>query len=357
MKILNLTKDELNKVVIYYYVDGDIIYYIDELNDFGTLNSPLLLKTYHSFQMFKGYEKSQNGLKLYKSDYNKWWINILSSTKDINYKQYYNHNHAVKTILNSMIGSKVKKLNMDDITLTEFKYYEKCFNAGLTYFNKKYKDINTNCFGYDFKRFYPTILNSDILIPTKTGVEHKYDTLPTILKYGIYKVKITSDDNNFKKIFSFSKYNYYTHFSINFVLDNKDKYNVNVELVLDDEYNALIYNDECLVKSTTIFTQFFGRMDYLKTKYPNNKLVKHIFSSSWGEISKFSKICKTKEEVLNEKLKFIDKIDFLNNESYENATHIFIEHEVLNNGKEIFTLIPLNDNLYKNNLRILKLFL
>jgi hypothetical protein len=78
---------------------------------------------------------------------------------------------------------------MDEITFIEYKYYEKCFNAGLTYFNQKYKDIDVNCFGYDFKRFYPTILNSDILIPTKQGKETKFEKLPDKLQYGIYKNK------------------------------------------------------------------------------------------------------------------------------------------------------------------------
>jgi hypothetical protein len=108
MQNLNLTKEELDKVVIYYYIDGDIIHYINELDEFGTLDSPLLLKTYHSFQMLKGYEKTKDDLIKFKNDFKTWWKQILSSTKDINYKQYYNHNHAVKSIINSMIGSKVK---------------------------------------------------------------------------------------------------------------------------------------------------------------------------------------------------------------------------------------------------------
>ena len=43
------------------------------------------------------------------------------------------------------------------------------------------------------------------------------------LKYGIYHIKITCDNKNFKKIFSFSSDNHYTHYSVNFCL----KYNIN----------------------------------------------------------------------------------------------------------------------------------
>jgi hypothetical protein len=130
-----------------------------------------------------------------------------------------------------------------------------------------------------------------------------------------------------------------------------DKYDINIELNLDDEYNALIYDDKCLIESHKIFTQFFGRLDYLKNKYPDNKLVKHIFSSSWGEISKFNEIYKTKEEVKEEQLIFVDSVDFMNGDCDDEATHIFIDHEVLSNGKEIFTLIPLNENPYKKQFK------
>lgn len=345
-----LTKAELEKVVIYYYNDNDTIYYINDKEEYGDLQSSVLLKNYHSFQLFKGYEMNKDGLLKYKNDFNKFRMNILATTKDIDYKQFFNHNHCVRSVFNIMCNSKIKKCKMDDITFTEYIYYEKCYNAGLTYFNKDFTDVEIECFSYDYKRYYPTILNSDFLIPTKQGKEVKLNELPEILNYGIYKVKISCDDLNFKKIFSFSEHHHYTHFNLQFAIDHKSKYNIVIELI-DDKFNALIYDEKHLIKSTKIFNQWFSRLDYLKTNFPTNLLVKHLFSSAHGEISKFNKIYKTKEDISNEKIIFIDESDFLKGEIDDKATHIFREHQVIND-RDIFELISLNDKPYKHNIRI-----
>ena len=348
---IKLTKEELLNVVIYYYNDNDKIYYINDKEEYGNLETSLLLKKYHSFQLLKGYSKDNDGLLKFKQDFNKWRMNILATTKDIDYKQFYNHNHAVKSIFNLMCMSNMKKNKFTDITFNEYKYFEKCFNSGLTYFNKEYKDIEIECDGYDFKRYYPTILNSDILIPTKEGIEKKLNELPDILEYGIYKVKISCDHSDFKKIFSFSEYHHYTHFNLDFAIKNKNKYNITIELIKDEEFNALIYQKKNLINSKSIFNRWFERLDYLKTKFPDNKLVKHIFSSCWGELSKFNKVYKTKEQIEEENIIFLDEYDFLNGIEDNKATHLFFDHEIFNN-KEIFVLIPLNEKPYKFNLRI-----
>lgn len=347
-----LTKEELNQVVIYYYEENGKIHYINEKDEYGTFNNSREMKNYHFFQLLKGYEKNVESLKQFKKDFNKWRMNILASTKSFDYKQFYNHNAAVRSFYNIHCSPKVKKYNMDEITLTEYKYYEKCFNTGLTYINKDVIDEEIDCFGYDFKRYYPTILNSKTMkIPTKQGIEKKYTSLSSKLKYGIYNVKISCDNDEFNKMFSYSKFHHYTHFSLQFARDNALKYDISIELNMDEEFNALVYPKECLVSLNKIFCHWFGSLDYLKERFSDNKLIKHLFSSAWGEISKFNKVYKTIKEIEKENIIFMDGKDFLNGEPITNETHLFIEREFYDSG-DIFILIPLNENPYRSNMRI-----
>ena len=98
---------------------------------------------------------------------------------------------------------------------------QKCTNAGLMYLDPKYKDNTVKCYGYDYRAYYvhitcilrayyPLLLNSDeLLIPTKQGAEHTLKALPkrSKLQPGYYHCMITSNDDDFRKIFAFSRDN------------------------------------------------------------------------------------------------------------------------------------------------------
>ena len=60
--------------------------------------------------------------------------------------------------------------------MKEYYYFEKTKNCGLTYT----KTGIFNCFGYDYKNYYGSILgnrNSTFKIPTKEGIEKQIGLL------------------------------------------------------------------------------------------------------------------------------------------------------------------------------------
>ncbi len=84
-------------------------------------------------------------------------------------------------------------------------------------------------------------MGSDLLIPRNKGEEYKLQSLTDKLRHGIYRVKITCENEEFRKIFMFSKNHTYLNITIDFVRKLKDKYDVEIELIKDDKPNALLY--------------------------------------------------------------------------------------------------------------------
>ena len=125
MNFLKLTNIELKEVVIYFYTQENTVHYVDEYDNFKTLDSIQDLKKFHHFEMLKGYEPSKEGLIKWKSDFQIFWKQILCVTKDINYKHSYNHNSAVISICKMRTTTQISKYDISEITLTEFKYFEK----------------------------------------------------------------------------------------------------------------------------------------------------------------------------------------------------------------------------------------
>lgn len=110
---------------------------------------------------------------------------------------------------------------MDDVDSPEFEWIEACDNASLTYC----KAGKYNCHGYDYSSQYPAILASEgFEIPMCRGIEKTITELPKKFEVEFYKVKITSTDERFKKVFRFSKNHVYTHI---YVRRLRCKYRIN----------------------------------------------------------------------------------------------------------------------------------
>jgi hypothetical protein len=293
----------------FYYDDKDAnkIYYLDE--ETGEFNSCYTYqknyKTHNYFHLFKGYTPSEEGLTLFKSDFNKWNEELQQLGKmcrkkcipkyckckcELNYKKYYDHFSATELIF-KMFSSRCSKLvknTFEDVSYDEYSFNEKCYNAGIIYLNPEYKDKTVNSFGYDFSSFYPHILvGRDLRIPTKQGEKIMLENLNfNNLQYGFYKVNITCNNKDFLKVFSFSKHQVYTHFSLLFAYKYKDVFDINLELVTDTDFNALVYQDENLIWSKDIFEKWFDVLyTQIKPKCSkDNKLIKHLLSSLWGSL-------------------------------------------------------------------------
>lgn len=322
---------ENNRIIKYFFKIGNKVFYITDDNN--TLNEETIMtKDMKSnyFEMFNNYDDlTLEELIKFKNDFNQWH----DETKEtINYKKYYNHNSAVRLFFLSKSKRSIMSLETESITYKEFNFFEKCYNAGLMFFDAKYKDIKTNCYGYDFSSFYPNMLLK-ILLPKKQGKRYKLSHLDfNNISYGIYHVKITCDDERFKKLFSFSKHNYYTHNCLKFAYKNKDEFNINIELIIDENYNALIYNENKLINSSDVFKNWFTYLRNLKTQFPKNRLVKHLLSSLWGSLCQFNKMFFNEEEFENldvsklsddepTEYKLLERKDYYNGDNIKTSYH------------------------------------
>lgn len=335
----------------YYYTVGDKVFSITDSDD-NLVEETLKTKdirTYHYYEAQKDYEASLEGLIEYRIDFNKWRNEMV---KDMDYKKYFNHDSAVRMYFESKSKRQVDSLQLDDITYKEFSFYEKCPNSGLMSFDDTYKDKTVDCYGYDYSAFYPNCLLK-IDLPTKQGKRRKLQSLDyDNLDYGIYHVKITCDDKRFKKIFMFSRHNHYTHYSLSFAHKFKDKFNVKMELVIDGNYNGLIYTVDKLVDSKDVFKKWFSDTSELKANYPKNKLVKRLMSSLWGSLTAFNREC-------YEDIEDLDISELTDEDPTEYK--LLDEKRYADNSKEfgvrtVYYIIPSNKP-YKNNLARLKPFL
>jgi len=268
---------------------------------------PLLKK----YEVMKGYDDSDEGIIRYYLDFKKWNDEIFQQKKidgkmffDINsYTNYYNNNTAVIETLYRNSNKEIFDFKKCTDIITYFEnscWIERCHNGGLGFCkNGTYE----TCYGIDYKGFYPKLIGSkeyDLQIPIKGGSVLKLKSLDkNNLKFGFYLVKIECFNPDFLKIFKFSSYNVYTHYSLLFAFHYQTHFNIKIELVLDAEHNAYLYKETDLRYTNDIFNLWYDRLMILKNKYPKNKLVKHLLSSAWGCVSSKNKVYKKDEELGN----------------------------------------------------------
>jgi len=251
------------------------------------------------------------------------------------YAYYRTHSNNVKNFLKRFLNK--DHLDFEPITIQEETYFNKTYRGGQSY---GYPGIY-DCTTYDFKFFYPSIMAStEFQIATTEGqVKQIKTTIPKKFKYGIYNVKITSDDEYFNMVFAFSKDDHYTHYSLNFVLLYNKQFGGEIQMeILSDQ--ALIYND--LIDSSDVFYSWYNVGWKLKKEFPNNKIIKKLFSSAWGELSNKKNIWKTEEQIIDEKL----DISF----DYDAEYHIE-EIRIKSTGDE-YRLVNLKSNIYEYQFRL-----
>ena len=280
--------------------------------------------TTNYFELFKGYNQTEEDLKKFYTDL-KQWASELQMHR-IGYLNYYKHADAVRYVFELLTRNETFQHmpNIPEIKGVEYNYFESTVNGGLMSVGKEYIDVETSCNAYDFPSWYPHLLGSDIYdlkMPMKEGYEYKIMDFKKQLKFGIYDVKITCDDNNFKKLFMFSKNNRYTHYSVNFCLKHKKKFNIKFEILnTDKEYNCYVYDEKDLIKTSSIFCNWFSTLFKIKKEYPKNKLVKHLLSSIWGILCQYNRtIINTDEEfyeldISDTAFKLLDTYEYFNKE-------------------------------------------
>jgi len=126
----------------------------------------------NQFELFRGYEANNEGLKKFAEDLIIWRNELLNSkilTKSFDYFDnsyilsngnvyYRNHFTNIKSFIKRFVL--VNFNTFENIEMYEDQYYEKCNNGGLTYHENGDYDMITT---YDKKMFYPSMMGSEYL--------------------------------------------------------------------------------------------------------------------------------------------------------------------------------------------------
>ena len=195
------TKTEKTIYYVYYKTtETEYRLYEPVCKQFSTKDA-LGTKEYIMFHTIKGYESNDEDLVRFANDFQKDCDELKKATAlNIHYEKYYNHNSAVEMTFKRLCKGLYE--DHDNIDIVEAGWMNKCFNSGLQYC----KAGTYKSYGYDFSAYYPLIMADDkLLIPCKKGKEMMLKKLPKYrddLEFGFYRVSITCQNDDFRKIFS-----------------------------------------------------------------------------------------------------------------------------------------------------------
>lgn len=329
-----------------YYNDGDyIVAWDSETDEIKKMRYRDMKKGYHRYKTLKygNCEATPEGLRKYVKIFHDWHDEIVrNKILNIDWFNYLDNNWAVQMTFRRLAKGKYE--DHETIGKVEASYMSRCFNSGIMNLDKKYEGKPFYGYGYDLKFAHPTILaNKNLLIPTKSGTEQILTKLPDIgsIEVGYYVVKITCDDDRFRKLFSFSKDNVYTDKSLYHAMKHKKEFNIKIELVQNGEPNAYLYDRRYFVSGKNIFGNWFTKLFRLKKMFPKNGLIKHLGSSLSGELARRNKLKKTYDEIVKEGL----DVGINNRHDYE------IIDEKYYAGETVKAVLLNNKNPYNYNIR------
>lgn len=355
----------MSKPILLYYQNKDG--YRVVFNNYPTIEeaNELPRYNYNCFYLQTGYEPTDEGLLLYQQQF---FISVeqLKEIKTrngnhIDYTRYFSHNDAVLLIyFEHLIGTKTitnrSDANIESIDYIEAKWINRLNNGGLTYFDKTKANTTQECYGYDFKSFYPTLLGKYLKFPTKRGIEKTVREIPLDAKgrvqFGYYRVYIFYTDENFHKLFSLSKDNTYSNYSLDTALNyqNLNLFGVKIN-VMEEENNAYIYEENTIISSTQYFDYWYKTLMDFKQKYPKNCFIKHLLSSFWGHLCQYNKIYGDEDKfngVISDDLE--DEADFY----ALSKNSISKKHS---DEKKGYYIVCPKEKIYKYNLARIKPFL
>ena len=192
--------------------------------------------------------------------------------------------------------------NPEPIRPDEARWIERA-TTGAVIWNEKYEG---EAYEYDIKSQYPSLLRSQLILPTKRG-EFKRETSEWFgnLKFfptGIYRVKITAGtpevESVSKQLFRFSFDNYYTHIS----LTHARQLGLTLELICDgveDEPNILLYPRSSCCTCVEAFGKYVDLLFPLKVA--GVPLSKDLLNTLWGALSEIlskTKLVDSKDDAL-----------------------------------------------------------
>jgi hypothetical protein len=317
---MSKSKSELNKdyIISYKLLSGNFRIYSETTGEITECD--MLPRDIKKFIMLSGDDRhaTDDDLREYAIQFREWNRELkFNDICSIEYSECYSDYTVVTRTFNRYCKKNYK--NHDTITPVEYKWFERCANSGIQYL--KQNNYTKTGYAYDFKSQYGLVMISDNKIPSKEGEEVTLKKLPKRkdLKHGFYHVKITCDNDNFRKMFVFSKYNTYLNVSLEFAMKHKKEFDIKFELVQKNQPNAYLYKDEDMVTLSSITSEWFTKLTNLRKKFPKNRLLKHLISSAWGGLNANNEINKTLDEIKSEKLivGITDKSDYIIKEYYD----------------------------------------
>ncbi len=143
--------------------------------------------------------------------------------------------------------------------------------GALRYAQKNYEGKG---YKYDICSSYPYIMKA-FNFPIKAGKLVELEAIPKVVKYGLYRCKISRVDA--RLFFTNKKSDWYTNIDIQFARKKGYK----IKLIQDDEPNHLSY-EGCLISGKKLFGPF---VDYLfPLKKQGFQGVKEIINVLWGKL-------------------------------------------------------------------------
>ena len=320
-KIGNLK--ELNDYAIVFYLkSGNYLCIFSDTEEVKEIDAKEFYAISRKFDMLKYSGHTQSEMKTYLRNFKQCVDELLNNDIFvINWTKSYNNFIAISNVFKNLTykehrvrGKQYKNFfssgHHEQITRTEYLFMQRTYNGGLIYVEPS----KCQSYGYDYSAFYLNICCfSEFQIPTKEGKRKTFydiSELPKIdeIQYGIYKIRITSKHKDACKIFSFSKNEYYTHYSLKFALQKKEQFNFEFEMI-DGCIEALIYDNDCLIYAKDQFRQYGKVVLELKKQFPKNQLVKMLVSSFAGHLQHKNVKRLTYDEINAQKIKLGEDYD------------------------------------------------
>jgi hypothetical protein len=335
------------QVVFYYLMPNNKVTYVSKDNDEIKEGPYSVIQGMNHLEILTGYSQSHEDLLKFKLDMINMSTDIkkvkIATSRDPTKRKFYNldylsypsHSAAAKMQFHQATGNRMSRIKDSPVYADEFYFHEKMLKSGLMTLNPDYRNIVTDCYGYDFSRYYVHLMiDKEFKFPIQAGIEKRFKSINYgRLRFGIYHVKIDCDNNRFRSMFNFSPDNHYDNETIMYLNSIKKQYGIKLQLVTDGKPNAYIY--ENYENGYDHFYPWYFRLEQVRLKC-DNALVKIMMSTLWGRLTAFKYEFITSDEM--------EEYDITHRHNKEESEYKIIENvDTDDNNIQKYKIVNTND--------------